>query len=1003
MRPVRLKIAGLRSWTTERELVFDDVDLAAVIGPTGAGKSSILEAIVYALYNSATYIKQPGTLISSDAKTMSVTLDFDADGERWRATRSISRGNYPPAVHKLACLSNPGDHPMVEGGGAVNAAIEELIGLSRDEFLAAVLLPQGKFQTLLMAQPALRAAILKGVFRLDELDEIRERASNLRRDQVEPTLEAKREQRFTLLPDPAATWTAAKREVKNCQGTVEKLEEIKGRYDGLLTQGVEQTRLAEAARLGADAFEQAAKEVPALDEVVELESGLSDRRRDLEDQRRSHLNKRTEAQTQLDEAAKGGLTPESLTKAQHVLESAAAALPTLDDDSSALAEAERELADQKSVLADQESTHREQSSQLSQSEDEVARLEVESGSAEERRSTASESLRSLRTAADKVLEAQGQLVEQEHALQTSSTALGSAESEAATRKAAVEAAEAVLEAARTAHEAAHLAAGLRPGELCPVCQRDLPDGFKPPKTPQPLQSAEKEVNRLRKEAEEAARLAAAAAEKVKTLTSQVKELKKAAVDAKAKESAALKGAEKLVGVVDLSKDDADLLTELTGAASAAKQAHQDARDKLLVAKGTLEKSATHLEERSQALAKRTQQLEQEAARIARERETHSTALSELPAGFKPKSKKPEVLAETASRCETRLLELQELQDSVRKAVEEIEHLDEQLRTLSSERVEQVDTPRREAAGQAQEIAAKLRDADSTAKVPKQPADTAELPQHIDWIQQVVALALANAKALRDQAAEDEAAAAAAERAAEEVLKSAGKLVENELTTAEEFARELDSWRARLLAAERERDLAKEQKPLAARLDKEIESLTKRREALEELAYWLGDGHFVKWLVERRQQLLLVVASEVLAGMTGDRYRFAADFTIIDSRTGIARQPSTLSGGESFMASLSLALGMAEIAARGGGRIGSLYLDEGFGSLDPNALDEAITALELRARAGQMILIVSHVPTIAQRIERVLRVNPNPLGSEAEWLDDTDRESVLVEAAAGDLT
>jgi DNA repair protein SbcC/Rad50 len=137
-------------------------------------------------------------------------------------------------------------------------------------------------------------------------------------------------------------------------------------------------------------------------------------------------------------------------------------------------------------------------------------------------------------------------------------------------------------------------------------------------------------------------------------------------------------------------------------------------------------------------------------------------------------------------------------------------------------------------------------------------------------------------------------------------------------------------------------------------------------------------------------------------MTGERYRFAADFTIIDSRTGIPRQPSTLSGGESFMASLSLALGMAEIAARGGGRIGSLYLDEGFGSLDPNALDEAITALELRARAGQMILIVSHVPTIAQRIERVLRVSPNPVGSDAEWIDDTDRESLLVEAAAGDL-
>jgi len=184
----------------------------------------------------------------------------------------------------------------------------------------------------------------------------------------------------------------------------------------------------------------------------------------------------------------------------------------------------------------------------------------------------------------------------------------------------------------------------------------------------------------------------------------------------------------------------------------------------------------------------------------------------------------------------------------------------------------------------------------------------------------------------------------------------------------------------------------------ALLDAQIDKLRSRRESLEEVARLLGDSQFIKWLVGRRQQLLLVVASEIFAGMTGDRYRFATDFTIIDGRTGIARNPRTLSGGEGFMASLSLALGMAEIAARSGGRIGSLYLDEGFGALDPNALDEAISALELRARSGQMILIVSHVPAIAQRIERILQVRPDPTGSSAEWLDDEDRESLLVEAA-----
>ena len=176
----------------------------------------------------------------------------------------------------------------------------------------------------------------------------------------------------------------------------------------------------------------------------------------------------------------------------------------------------------------------------------------------------------------------------------------------------------------------------------------------------------------------------------------------------------------------------------------------------------------------------------------------------------------------------------------------------------------------------------------------------------------------------------------------------------------------------------------------------------RRDALEELCRLLADGQFIGWLVGRRQQTLLVVASELLAGMTDDRFRFAENFTIVDRRAGVARNAKTLSGGETFLASLALALGMAELAARSGGRIGSLYLDEGFGALDPNTLDEAIDALEQRASAGQMIMVISHVPAVAERIDRVLEVRPSPTGSTAEWLDDEDREAMLAATAAADL-
>jgi exonuclease SbcC len=291
---------------------------------------------------------------------------------------------------------------------------------------------------------------------------------------------------------------------------------------------------------------------------------------------------------------------------------------------------------------------------------------------------------------------------------------------------------------------------------------------------------------------------------------------------------------------------------------------------------------------------------------------------------------------------------------------------------------------------------------TSAKLRTQPGDAAALAEHADWVHQIAKAAVETANSLDTETLTNQGKRDEALKAAERVLAVAGELVEENLLNAKALSDQLDGWRARGLMAQETKDRASAQVPIAATLDQTIAALRRRRESLEEVARLLGDGHFVKWLVERRQQLLLAVASDILAGMTGDRYRFAADFTVIDGRTGVARKPNTLSGGESFMASLSLALGMAEIAARSGGRIGSLYLDEGFGALDPNALDEAINALEARARSGQMILIVSHVPAIAQRIERVLKVIPDPEGSRAEWLDDADREALLVEAATAEI-
>src|SRR6516225_3304832 len=113
MRPLRLRIKGLRSFRAEREIEFSDLGLVAIVGDTGAGKSSILEAITYALYNATTWdqrgVKQ---LISDGATTMSVQLEFACDGQLYRITRSTSRGQYPPPGHSLECLSDPTIRPL---------------------------------------------------------------------------------------------------------------------------------------------------------------------------------------------------------------------------------------------------------------------------------------------------------------------------------------------------------------------------------------------------------------------------------------------------------------------------------------------------------------------------------------------------------------------------------------------------------------------------------------------------------------------------------------------------------------------------------------------------------------------------------------------------------------------------------------------------------------------------------------------------------------------------
>ncbi len=576
MRPLRLQIAGLRSWTTERELHFADVDLAAVVGPTGAGKSSILEAIVYALYNTSTYERRAGSLISSDAKTMTVTLDFEADGEQWRVTRATSRGSYPPSVHKLTCRSNPAGHPMEEGEQPVNATIQQLIGLDREQFLTAVLLPQGRFQTLLMATPGVRSAILKGVFRLDELDELRERAGRIRRDEVEPILETKRQERSLLLPDPEAALVHATEEIERCTTKLDSLTEIKGRYDVALQSVGTLRQEAAAKREQATSIETAAGLIPPLDAALALDAELSQREAELRGGRDAHVAHRTEMQTQLDAAAEAGVTVETLVLARSVIQNAKTSLPKLDGDAATLREAIESLASDKTGLANIREAFEAQRAERATAEESLPALKDAADRARVVPADATAKLRDVRTAVAQRETVAGQLQQLEQQLEAARVVWDRAVGEAAAAKAEAEGAEAVFEAARSAHEAAHLAAGLKPGESCPVCQRELPDDFTAPKPPSVLGAAKKEADRLRKAHEDAAGKAAKVAANVEGLTQQVDTCGDALMAAERREAGACDAAKPFFADLDLGRPDPELLATHVRAAEEAAAVYEAA-------------------------------------------------------------------------------------------------------------------------------------------------------------------------------------------------------------------------------------------------------------------------------------------------------------------------------------------------------------------------------------------------------------------------------------------
>lgn len=152
---------------------------------------------------------------------------------------------------------------------------------------------------------------------------------------------------------------------------------------------------------------------------------------------------------------------------------------------------------------------------------------------------------------------------------------------------------------------------------------------------------------------------------------------------------------------------------------------------------------------------------------------------------------------------------------------------------------------------------------------------------------------------------------------------------------------------------------------------------------ESLASELTDSKFVRYLLDEEKRALAGLGSEHFERLSSGRYRFSDDggFNIVDLTSADAiRKADSLSGGETFLASLALALALAEMVARTGGRLDAFFLDEGFGSLDPEHLDLAMEGIEQLAAGAsdRLVLVVSHVPDMRHRMEDLIELDRNPV-------------------------
>ena len=1006
MRIHRMRLEGLGPYAQAQDVDFDRLNAAGLFlldGPTGAGKSTVLAALCFALYGTVpggrsaeslvTTLREPGAVIPE------VQVEFTVQGRRFEVVRSpkherprrrrSAAGGATVTTQATVSLRERVDGewtaPLTRAD-EVGQQIAAVLHLDAEQFMQVVLLPQGQFAQFLTAKSDERRVLLRRLFGTQRFDGVEEhlRVETARLDtavavdaDVARTARAQLAEALheALGPD----WHAPEPSPDTDDRLLALAAERAGRAHEDARADLATARAAEQrARVTARELETRGRDLAAAeawasrrrDHDAEAETAAARRRAVDAHERAGRVLAAAQRATAAADAA--GTASEAVTQAlAHVEDepTAAAWLAAARADGAADTPASRQALGEAERAA-------EAVARAVRDRDRMRELEQEAAAAAERRAEIDRDRAALvesRPEREAAVAAHRAVVERGTERLGAREAVDRAVSEAAARRTAAEAAAAravEVETAARAHReaqerrreaaerhvgllraryeqaASELAERLVPGEPCAVCGS--------PEHPAPAATADTTVTEADVRDAEQARTAA----------------DRAATDAET----ALRAAEQT------------LRTAREAAAGLAPEAAREALERAEAERAALDQAAKDLaaDRRRLTAAEKTlagadetaAALAAEDGRLAEAAAHRAARLTELRDAVEAARGDAETLDArrdqvTAARRVLAALAAAQDEDARARAVAD-ETGQALTATLAEQRFDDVDAAR---AARLEETEA----ADRTAAVQEWDAERARLAEL--EASEPVRRGRALAEAGVEPPTEEQTRAAAEALAAAEAASS---------SRATAVGR-LDS----LVATVRRQSAA-----LTEVLERSAGLIAEHTRVRGLLDLVRGGGEnllkmpLTSYVLAGRLEEVAAAATERLLAMTDQRYSIeysdavggrgnkGLELVIRDHYVDETRHPATLSGGETFMASLALALGLADTvqAEAGGIELDTLFVDEGFGSLDADTLDDVLDVVDTLRTGGRTVGLVSHVERMRQEIGVRLEVRKDRRGS-----------------------